>query len=241
MNTRAHVGTVAMGLWALWCACVLGACGSSEQATLDAEVRSPGLDAGGAPASDRGNTPEGSAVKDENGSASRVQSAAGSPKSLTDKDWKQRLSAEQFYVLRQKGTERPFTNKYWKTDEPGVYKCAGCSAVLFTSEDKFYSDCGWPSFDKAASRGAVEFHDDTTHGMRRIEVTCKACGGHLGHVFNDGPTDTGLRYCINSVSIELEKAPASGQGAEPGAGPQSQSAPSASTTTPTTPAPPAHP
>lgn len=211
----------------LACALVLGACGSSEQATLDAEVRSAGLETGEASATGRGGATEGSAV--EHASASAGQRAGAAPKSLSEQDWKQRLSAEQFYVLRQKGTERPFTNKYWKTDEAGVYKCAGCSAVLFTSEDKFYSDCGWPSFDKAAARGAVEFHDDRTHGMHRIEVTCKACGGHLGHVFNDGPTDTGLRYCINSVSIELEKAPAAAQEpATPADAPATPSTPAAS-------------
>lgn len=126
------------------------------------------------------------------------------PKTLTEEQWKQRLSPEQFYILRQKGTERAFTGKYWDTDTPGVYKCAGCGTVLFKSDAKFDSHCGWPSFDKMFEDGVIEEHRDTSHGMVRVEVVCKKCGGHLGHVFDDGPTATGLRYCINSASIELE-------------------------------------
>ncbi len=126
------------------------------------------------------------------------------PKSLTEEQWKKRLTPEQYYILRQKGTERAFTGKYWDTDTPGVYKCAGCSTVLFKSDAKFDSHCGWPSFDKMIADGVIEEHRDTSHGMVRTEVVCKKCGGHLGHVFEDGPTATGLRYCINSASIELE-------------------------------------
>lgn len=123
---------------------------------------------------------------------------------MSDAEWRKKLTPQQYEVLRQKGTERAFTGKYWNTKTPGVYKCAGCDTVLFTSGDKFDSGCGWPSFDKLAAAGVVQEHKDTSHGMIRIEVTCAKCGGHLGHVFDDGPTSTGLRYCINSASIELE-------------------------------------
>jgi peptide-methionine (R)-S-oxide reductase len=123
---------------------------------------------------------------------------------MTEAEWKAKLSPMQYNVLREKGTERAFSGKYWDTKTPGVYKCAGCGAVLFTSGDKFDSGCGWPSFDKLAAAGVVKETRDTSHGMERIEVTCAKCGGHLGHVFDDGPTDTHLRYCINSASIELE-------------------------------------
>lgn len=122
--------------------------------------------------------------------------------SIPDAVWKQMLTGEEFRVLRQKGTERAFTGKYWNTKDAGVYRCAGCNAVLFTSSEKFDSGCGWPSFWQKASGAMVEEHMDTSHGMIRTEVTCANCDGHLGHVFNDGPPETtGLRYCINSVSI----------------------------------------
>jgi peptide-methionine (R)-S-oxide reductase len=124
---------------------------------------------------------------------------------MTEAQWRQKLTPEQYNVLREKGTERAFTGKYWDTKTPGVYKCAGCGTVLFTSGDKFDSGCGWPSFDKMAAAGVVKENKDTSHGMIRTEVVCAKCGGHLGHVFDDGPTDTHLRYCINSASIELEK------------------------------------
>lgn len=113
-------------------------------------------------------------------------------------------TAEQVYVLLEKGTERPFSGKYNDFYEEGTYQCSGCGALLFTSEQKFQSGCGWPSFDDAIP-GTIDETPDYTHGMIRTEITCKNCGGHLGHVFNDGPTATGLRYCVNSVSLHFEK------------------------------------
>ncbi len=125
----------------------------------------------------------------------------------TEEEWKGILTPEQFRVLRQKGTERAFTGEYYKHKEGGIYRCAACGNELFTSEAKFDSGCGWPSFYQALDKDKVDEHVDTTHGMQRVEVTCKACGGHLGHIFPDAPqTPTGMRYCINSVSIKFEPA-----------------------------------
>ncbi|UNK06121.1 peptide-methionine (R)-S-oxide reductase MsrB [Psychrobacter raelei] len=127
---------------------------------------------------------------------------------LTEADWRARLSDEEYRVLRQKGTERPFTGIHNDMSEQGVYRCKGCGAKLFDSSNKFDAGCGWPSFDATLDESAVDEHLDTSHGMRRVEVTCRNCGGHLGHVFPDGPRETtGLRYCINSVAIDLEPKP----------------------------------
>jgi peptide-methionine (R)-S-oxide reductase len=124
--------------------------------------------------------------------------------SKTDEEWRQELTPEQYEVLRRKGTERAFTGKYTYTKDDGMYRCAACGAALFSSDAKFDSGSGWPSFTEPAVAEAIELHEDLAYGMRRTEVICRACGGHLGHVFPDGPGPTGLRYCINSVSLDLD-------------------------------------
>lgn len=123
----------------------------------------------------------------------------------SQEEWKKVLTEEQYKVLREKGTERAFTGKYWDHTEEGIYKCAGCGEILFESDTKFDAGCGWPSFYKPADNKVIDENVDTSHFMVRTEVLCSKCGGHLGHVFNDGPNPTGLRYCINSASIEFEK------------------------------------
>jgi peptide-methionine (R)-S-oxide reductase len=121
-------------------------------------------------------------------------------------DWQSRLTPQEFAIMRQADTERPFTGEYWDFFEQGAYKCRGCGLELFASDAKFDAHCGWPSFDKAVSDNAVVEIADNTHGMRRIEVRCRRCDAHLGHVFDDGPTATGLRYCMNSASIKFSPA-----------------------------------
>lgn len=125
--------------------------------------------------------------------------------SRSDAEWRSLLTTEQYMVLRQKGTERPFTGLLVTNQETGDYHCAGCGARLFASTAKFDSGCGWPSFTLPAVSDAIEEREDMSHGMHRIEVTCAHCGGHLGHVFPDGPQPTGLRYCINSASLKFER------------------------------------
>ena len=119
----------------------------------------------------------------------------------TEEEWKKELSPEQYNVLREKGTESPFTGKYYLNKENGIYVCSACGNELFTSDMKFHSGCGWPSFDREIEGGKVIRKRDVTHGMIRTEILCAQCGSHLGHIFDDGPTETGERYCVNSISL----------------------------------------
>ncbi|MEN8817626.1 MAG: peptide-methionine (R)-S-oxide reductase MsrB [Nonlabens sp.] len=123
---------------------------------------------------------------------------------MTEQEYKEKLTPDQYHILREKGTERPFTGEYNTHYENGVYSCAACGNELFKSDQKFDSGCGWPSFDDEIE-GAIERKRDTTHGMIRTEIMCSNCGSHLGHVFNDGPTPTGIRHCVNSLSLDFKK------------------------------------
>jgi peptide-methionine (R)-S-oxide reductase len=123
---------------------------------------------------------------------------------MTEKEYRDKLTPDQYHILREKGTERPFTGEYNTHYDNGVYSCAACGNDLFKSDQKFDSGCGWPSFDDEIE-GAIERKRDTTHGMIRTEIMCSNCGSHLGHVFNDGPTPTGIRHCVNSLSLDFKK------------------------------------
>jgi peptide-methionine (R)-S-oxide reductase len=122
----------------------------------------------------------------------------------SEEDWKEQLSPEQYEILRRKGTEAPFTGKFTFNKDTGMYRCAGCGADLFHSDTKYDSGSGWPSFTDPANNANVELHEDRSHGMVRTEVTCKRCGGHLGHVFDDGPGPNGKRFCINSCALDFD-------------------------------------
>ena len=136
----------------------------------------------------------------------KIKNLAVNAVNKTDDQWKSELSSDQYYVLREKGTERPFTGNLLHNKQKGVYHCAACGNALFTDEMKFDSHTGWPSFDREIPGGKIATIEDNSSGMKRVEINCAKCGGHLGHIFDDGPTETGKRYCVNSVSLSFEPA-----------------------------------
>lgn len=140
----------------------------------------------------------------QNKSNNEISKISKTDMNLSEAEWKNKLSPEQFYVLREKGTERPFSGEFVFTKDKGTYKCAGCGEELFSDNMKFDSHCGWPSFDREIAGGKIIQTEDNGHGMHRTEITCAKCGGHLGHIFDDGPTETGMRYCVNSASLTFE-------------------------------------
>jgi peptide-methionine (R)-S-oxide reductase len=139
-----------------------------------------------------------------NSTVSATEQSMSNKVTKTDEEWKKELTPEQYAVLRQKGTERAYTGAYWNTKDKGIYRCAGCGEVLFQSDTKYDSGCGWPSFYAPGATNVITETPDNSHFMQRTEVLCSKCGGHLGHVFDDGPKPTGLRYCINSASLKFE-------------------------------------
>ena len=128
-----------------------------------------------------------------------------SNKNLTEEEWKKKLTEEQYRILREKGTERAFSGKYYTNNDDGIYSCAACGTELFRSDAKYESGSGWPSFYDAIGKDKLKFETDIRYGMTRIEISCGNCGGHLGHVFDDGPNPTGKRYCVNSLSLDFKK------------------------------------
>ncbi len=144
-------------------------------------------------------------AQDKKGNSAEKGKQMNLKQEKTEKEWKEILTPEEYKVLREKGTERPFTGKYWDKFDEGVYKCVACGQVLFDSNTKFDAGCGWPSFSDVINNKNVITKSDFSYGMNRVEVMCANCGGHLGHIFDDGPKPTGQRYCINSVSIKFEK------------------------------------
>ncbi|QFT55630.1 peptide-methionine (R)-S-oxide reductase MsrB [Microbulbifer sp. THAF38] len=131
-----------------------------------------------------------------------------------DNYWRDQLTDEEFEVCRKGGTEAPFSGEYWDVFDDGVYRCRCCGEVLFEAEAKFQSHCGWPSFDAEFTVGVIRELADSSFGMERVEIRCSQCDSHLGHVFDDGPTETGLRYCVNSLSVKLDQEPGGGEGGE---------------------------